>query len=181
MKELSKTGAVAINNPWIKENDNHDRRRRRPTRHRTPTKQLRRETRLFRIAAAIASGATVTEIANTEGIGRTSASKQVNSTACRQLILQFVNEEHELMMELFYRALRVIEHGFSARREYLLKDGQTLIGGPDHYARLSAAKHLREFLLAGRPIPREEESQRRTVTLEELEEMLRPSERPPSA
>ena len=34
------------------------------------------------------------------------------------------------MLALFYRALRVIEHGFSARREYLLKDGQTLVGGP---------------------------------------------------
>jgi hypothetical protein len=36
-------------------------------------------------------------------------------------------------------------HGFSARREYVLKDGQTIVGGPDHYARLSAKKHLREF------------------------------------
>ena len=34
-------------------------------------------------------------------------------------------------LNLFYRALRVIEHGFSARREYLLKDGQTLVAGPD--------------------------------------------------
>jgi hypothetical protein len=45
-----------------------------------------------------------------------------------------VNDEHELMLALFYRVLRVIEHGFSARPEYLLKDGQTLLGGPDHYA-----------------------------------------------
>jgi len=53
------------------------------------------------------------------------------------------------MSVLFYRAQRVIEQGFSARRDYLLKDGQTLLGGPDHYARLSAAKHPGEFLLAG--------------------------------
>ena len=70
------------------------------------------------------------EIAKTENVGRTSASKHANSLACRQLFMQFVNEEDEQMSALFYRALRVIEHGFSARREYLLKDGQTLVGGP---------------------------------------------------
>jgi hypothetical protein len=63
----------------------------------------------------------------------------------------------------------VIEHGFSARREYLLKDGQTLVGGPDHYARLSAAKHLREFLLAGRPVSHNGENEKRTFTLDEIE------------
>jgi hypothetical protein len=86
---------------------------------------------------ALASGATVTDIAKTENIGRTCPSKHANSPACRQLPVQFVNEEQELMLALFYRALRVIEHGFSARREYLLKDGQTLVGGPDHQAQLS--------------------------------------------
>ena len=39
---------------------------------------------------------------------------------------------------LFYRALRVIEHAFSARREYMTKEGEILYGGPDHYARLAA-------------------------------------------
>src|SRR5688572_2554927 len=91
------------------------------------TGELRRETRLLRIARALASGATVTEIAKAENIGRTSASKFANSPGCRQLLVQFANDEHELMLALFYRALRVIEHGFSARREYLLKDGQTLV------------------------------------------------------
>jgi hypothetical protein len=36
-----------------------------------PTAELRREGRLARIAKALASGATVTDIAKAEGIGRT--------------------------------------------------------------------------------------------------------------
>src|SRR5688572_27583048 len=41
----------------------------------------------------------------------------------------------------------------------------TLVGGPDHYARLSAAKHLREFLLAGRPVSHNGENEKRFFTL----------------
>ena len=44
-----------------------------------PTAELRRESRLFRIAKALASGATVTDIAEAEGIGRTLASREANS------------------------------------------------------------------------------------------------------
>ena len=43
------------------------------------TAQLRREGRLTRIAKALASGATVTDIAEAEGIGRTLASRTANS------------------------------------------------------------------------------------------------------
>jgi hypothetical protein len=48
----------------------------------------------------------------------------------------------------------------------MLKDGRTLVGGPDHYARLTAAKHLREFLLAGRPLSKKEDRSKRLFTLE---------------
>ena len=48
------------------------------------------------------------------------------------------------MLGLFYRAVRAVE-------EYTTKEGQVFSGGPDHYARLAATKHLREFLSAGRP------------------------------
>src|SRR5262245_52383005 len=59
----------------------------------TPTTgALRRETRVLTIARALASSATVTEIAKAENIGRTWASKHANSLACRQLIMEFVNE-----------------------------------------------------------------------------------------
>jgi hypothetical protein len=55
-----------------------------------PTPELRREGRLARIAKALASGATVTDIAEAEGIGRTLASREANSTECRELIAEFV-------------------------------------------------------------------------------------------
>jgi hypothetical protein len=44
--------------------------------------------------------------------------------------------------------------------------------GPDHYARLGAANHLRDFLAAGRPVPKQPEKQeRRGITLQELQEL----------
>ena len=49
-----------------------------------PTAELRREGRLARIAKALASGATVTDIAEAEGIGRTLASREANSPECRR-------------------------------------------------------------------------------------------------
>jgi hypothetical protein len=77
------------------------------------------------------------------------------------------------MRAMFYRSVRAIEHALSARKEYTTKDGQILQGGPDHYARLAATKHLRDFLAAGRPAPKHPEKQeRRRMTLQELEELV---------
>ena len=76
-----------------------------------------------------------------------------------------------------YRSLRAIELALSARREYLTKEGLVIYDGPDHYARLAATKHLRDFLSAGRPAPKHPEKQeRRRITLQELEELLREDE-----
>ena len=81
------------------------------------------------------------------------------------------------MCALFYRSLRAIELALSARREYMTKEGQIIYGGPDHYARLAATKHLRDFLSAGRPAPKQpEKEERRRLTLPELEELLREDE-----
>jgi hypothetical protein len=119
-------------------------------------------------------GATVTDIAEAEGIGRTLASREANSPECRQLVAEFVSDECDEMRGMFYRSLRAIEHAFSARREYMTKDGQLISGGPDHYARLAATKHLRDFLAAGRPAPKHPEKEERSMmTLPELEELLR--------
>ena len=57
----------------------------------TPIAVLRRDGRLARIAKALASGATVTDIAEAEGISRTTASRNANSPECRQLIAEFVS------------------------------------------------------------------------------------------
>jgi hypothetical protein len=81
------------------------------------------------------------------------------------------------MLVLFYRSLRAIEQALSARREYMTKEGQIIYGGPDHYARLAATKHLRDFLSAGRPAPKQPEKEgRRLMTLQEVEELLREDE-----
>jgi hypothetical protein len=116
----------------------------------------------------------VTEIAEAEGIGRTLASREANSPECRQLLAEFVSNEHDEMRALFYRSLRIIEHALSARREYMTKEGQIIYGGTDHYARLAATKHLRDFLSAGRPAPKQpEKEEKRKITLPELEALLR--------
>jgi hypothetical protein len=65
-----------------------------------PTAELRREGRLARIAEALASGATVTDIAEAEGIGRTLVSREANSPECRQLIAEFVGDEWQEMRAL---------------------------------------------------------------------------------
>jgi hypothetical protein len=141
--------------------------------HFKPTAELRREGRLSRIAKALASGATVTDIAEAEGIGRTLASREANSPECRQLIAEFVGDEWQEMRAVFYRSMRAIEHALSARREYLTKEGQITHGGPDHYARLAATKHFRDFLMASRPAPKQPEPKDKMLTLLELEELLR--------
>ena len=133
---------------------------------------LRREGRLTRIAKALASGATVTDIAEAEGIGRTLASRTANSLECRQLIAEFVNAEHVEMRAMFYRSVRAVEHALSARREYLTKAGEILYGGPDHYARLAATKHFRDFLAAGRPAPKQEEKGQQGLTLHQLNALI---------
>jgi hypothetical protein len=49
----------------------------------------------------------VTEIAEAEGISRVMASREADSLECRQLLMDFTNYEHEPMLGLFYRGLRV--------------------------------------------------------------------------
>jgi hypothetical protein len=89
-----------------------------------PLAELRIKGRLARIAKALASGATVTDIAEAEGIGRTVASTLANSPECRQIIAEFVTVERDEMQALFYCALRAIEQALGARREYFTKEGQ---------------------------------------------------------
>jgi hypothetical protein len=104
-------------------------------------------------------------------MGRTLASREANSPECRQVIAEFVGDEwHE--MRAVYRSMRAIEHALTARGEYTTKEGEIMQGGPDHYARLAATKHFRDFLMASRPAPKEPEPKNMLITLQELEEML---------
>jgi hypothetical protein len=52
---------------------------------------------------------------------------------------------------------------------------------PDHYARLAATKHFRDFLMASRPVPKQPEEKRQLMTLQELEELLRANKKSPDA
>jgi hypothetical protein len=64
----------------------------------------------------------------------------------------------------------------------MTKDGQIINGGPDHYAWLAAAKHFRDFLAAGRPVPRQPENQeRKTLTLDELRRIVEDNATAPPA
>ena len=92
------------------------------------------------------------------------------------MIAEFVGDEWEEMRAVFYRSMRGIEHALSARREYMTKEGQIIYGGPDHYARLAATKHLRDFLMASRPAPKQPEPKNKMLALPELEAMLRAKE-----
>ena len=66
------------------------------------------------------------------------------------------------------RQLDYDEMRTSARREYMTNDGQVVHGGSDHYVRLAATKHVRDFVAAGRPAPkRPEKRERRGLTLQE--------------
>src|SRR5215213_7772641 len=136
------------------------------------TGEQRREARLARIAGALASGASITDIAAKEGISRVIASREANSSNCRQLIATFVDEERALMFGLCYRATRVIEEALEAKREYTTKDGKVFGGGPDHYARLAATKHLRDLLGAGQPPLKPIEEKERMLTLQDIERYL---------
>jgi hypothetical protein len=86
---------------------------------------------------------------------------------------KFVGDEWEEMRAIFYQSMHVVEDALSARREYLTKDGQIILGGPDHYARLAATKHYRDFLMASRPALKQPEEKDKRLTLPELEAMLR--------
>jgi len=148
-------------------------KRKTPTTIPAPVAELRRQTRLARIAKALASGSTVTEIAEAEGLSRTLASREANSPECQQLVAEFVSDEHNEMRALFYRSLRTIEQALSARREYMTKEGRSFMAGRTTTLVFAATKHLRDFMNAGRPAPKQpEKAERRRMTLPELEELL---------
>ena len=58
------------------------------------------------------------------------------------------------------------------------KTGEILYGGPDHYARLAATKHFRDFLAAGRPTPKQEEKRQEGLTLHQLNALIAAHDNP---
>lgn len=72
------------------------------------------------------------------------------------------------MAQLVDAALDAIAGSFEATRTVVV-DKAVVDGGPDHYARLTGAKRLLEFTLAGRPQPEKEVQTREPITLQVIE------------
>lgn len=137
---------------------------------------MRRQARVTRVAKMLLAGATLSEVAEQEGIGRTVASQLVNSSDCRHFLADLVDAEREEMRELFYITLRGIREASLARKEYCDKLAGIIKGGPDHYARLAAGKHFRELATIARPAPKPQEQKNKKLTLPEFEELVRQAE-----
>jgi hypothetical protein len=75
------------------------------------------------------------------------------------------------MAQLVDAALDAIASSFEATRTIVI-DKAVVDGGPDHYARLTGAKRLLEFTLAGRPQPEKEEKPNLPITIQVIEEAI---------
>jgi hypothetical protein len=72
------------------------------------------------------------------------------------------------MAQLIDAALDAIAISFEATRSVVI-DKAVVNGGPDHYARLTGAKRLLEFTLAGRPQPEKEKQVHGPITIQVIE------------
>jgi hypothetical protein len=72
---------------------------------------------------------------------------------------------------VFDQLLAVIEAALQPRSS-LVVNGALVDGGPDHYARLTGAKRLMEFTLAGRPRREKEENSFRGATIQQMQAAL---------
>jgi hypothetical protein len=73
------------------------------------------------------------------GVSRSWASREANATGTRILIAELLEGYREQLNELFRLTLDLIKDAFQARKIFLVR-GVLLDGGPDHYARIAAAK-----------------------------------------
>ena len=92
-----------------------------------------------------------------------------------------LHEQEARISSLFGQVLTSIEEAFTATRPGITKDGERYDLGPDHYARLAAAKRFIELVTAGRPIPKAPEPQatNRLPTWTEFQSMLQASRSAP--
>jgi hypothetical protein len=67
------------------------------------------------------------------------ASREANAAGARVLIAELLAPHRDRLSRLFDQMLDVIEDAFQARKIFLVK-GVVVDGGPDHYARIEAAK-----------------------------------------
>ncbi len=96
-------------------------------------------------------GESVTAIAAAEGLSRDWVGKELRSPESRQIILRLVERHHIRIERLFVTTLDAIDAAFKAQRTVHFMGGRVSLG-PDHYARLTAAKRYLEVVSLGRPV-----------------------------
>jgi hypothetical protein len=98
-----------------------------------------RITKRYIIAGAILAGVKIAAVARQLGVSRSWASREANAPGTRIFIADIFELCRERVKALFDQTLDVIEDAMKARKIFVVK-GVIVDGGPDHYARLEAAK-----------------------------------------
>lgn len=132
-----------------------------------------RTARRVRMVEKKLAGKSVSAIARDEGISRAWAGKELDAPESRQIISSLVDQSLDRITILYNKALGVIDDALGAMATVNFQ-GVPVELGPDHYARLTAAKRLLELVTAGRPTPKPpvETEKSKTVTLAELEQLV---------
>lgn len=138
-----------------------------------PSKATRRKaSRTTKVAAAVLAGEPVAAIARQEGVSRQTIYSDMPQA--RQILAALVDRNIADIEVLFATFITVIREAATANRVEKLADGAKIDMGPDHYARLTAAKRFFELVQAGRPAPKApEETPNRGITWAELQELVR--------
>ena len=105
------------------------------------------------------------------------AAGRIPAQVVEQIVLGFVNVRRERIDEVFTRALQRLEDGLHARHVVALpargKRAPVVQDvGPDHRARLRAAKLLLDVLTAGRPLPDAPPNERQYILYEDLQRLI---------
>jgi hypothetical protein len=129
--------------------------------------------RSAKIAAALVEGKSLAAVARQEGVSRQAIWKQASAVHLRHIVPALVDAEWERIEALFLRTLQAIEEALHADLKRVAKDGTVVELGPDHYARLTAAKRLLELLTAGRLAQKEPEERKPGCTWEDFKALLR--------
>jgi hypothetical protein len=131
----------------------------------------------MRMAGAALAGEHITTIAQNEALSREWVRRELASDECGQIMTGIINHQHNWIIELVSQTLKAIQEALKATR-VVWSDGKKRELGPDHFARLTAAKRLIELVTTGRPTPKSPETKvkSRKVTLPELEALLKENE-----
>ena len=146
------------------------------TKNKKTTRRLEavRTTRRMRMAGAALAGEHITTIAQNEALSREWVRRELASDECSQIMTGIINHQNNWIIELVSQTLKAIQEALKATR-VVWSDGKMRELGPDHFARLTAAKRLIELVTTGRPTPKSPETKVKPkgVTLPELEALLK--------